>query len=67
MSVYRAGIDTQFAPPSERLPFAIRVPGEATFPEIWADPLPIVVNALRTHTDAQVLAKNLPDRPSATA
>jgi len=63
----RAGIDTQFVPPGERLAFAIRVPGEATFPEIWPDPLPIVVSALRTHTDAQALARNLPDLPSATA
>jgi transglutaminase-like putative cysteine protease len=63
----RAGIDTQFIPPSERLAFAIRVPGEATWQEIWPDPLPIVVNALRAHTDARVLAVNLPDLPLATA
>lgn len=63
----RAGIDTQFVPPTERLAFAIRVPGEATLPDIWSDPLPIVVNALRTHTEARVLAENLPDLPLATA
>jgi transglutaminase-like putative cysteine protease len=63
----RAGIDTQFIPPSERLAFAIRVPGEATLQEIWSDPLPIVVNALRAHTDAHGLAENLPDLPLATA
>ena len=62
----RAGIDAQFVPPSERLAFAIRVPGEATSQEIWPDPLPIVVDALRAHTDAQVLAENLPDLPLAT-
>ena len=42
-------------------------PGEATFPEIRPAPLPIVVSALRAHTDARVLADNLPDLPSATA
>ena len=57
----RAGIDTQFMPPSERLAFAIRVSGEATLPDIWSDPLPVVVAALRAYTDACVLAENLPD------
>ena len=63
----RAGIDTQFLPPGEQLAFAIRVPGEATFPEIWPDPLPVVVTALRAHTDARVLAENLPDLSLPTA
>ena len=59
----RAGIDTRFMPPTERLAFAIRVPGEATLQDIRPDPLPIVVHTLRAHTDAELLAENLPDLP----
>jgi transglutaminase-like putative cysteine protease len=59
----RAGIDTQFIPPAERLAFAIQAPGEATLPDIFAAPLPIVVETLRAHENADVLAENLPDLP----
>jgi transglutaminase-like putative cysteine protease len=59
----RAGVDAQFMPPTERLAFAIQVPGEATLQDIWSDPLPIVVQTLRAHTHAGVLAENLPDLP----
>jgi len=57
----RAGIDAQFRPPAERLAFAVQVPGEATLPDIFSAPLPVVVDALRAHTDAKELADNLPD------
>lgn len=57
----RAGIDAQFAPPAEQLAFAIRLPGEADLPEIWPDPLPVVVDALRAASSADDLWHNLPD------
>jgi transglutaminase-like putative cysteine protease len=57
----RPGIDAQFTPPREQLAFAITLRGEADLPEIWPEPLPVVVAALRAHTDAQVLANDLPD------
>jgi transglutaminase-like putative cysteine protease len=57
----RTGIDAQFVPPTERLAFAIARPGEADLPEIWADPLPLVVDALRTHATADALSAHLPD------
>jgi transglutaminase-like putative cysteine protease len=57
----RAGIDSQFEPPVERLAFPIVLPGEADLPEIWSDPLPIVVEALRTHSSADALWEALPD------
>ena len=57
----RAGIDAQCAPPVERLAFAMTVPGEADLPEIWADPLPCVIEALATYTDARSLYAHLPD------
>ena len=57
----RAGIDAQFVPPAERLAFPIMRPGEADLPGVWADPLPLVVDALRTHATADSLSKHLPD------
>jgi transglutaminase-like putative cysteine protease len=57
----REGIDAQFTPPTERLAFHARLPGETTLAGIWPDPLPVVVNTIRAHTDARVLGDNLPD------
>jgi transglutaminase-like putative cysteine protease len=57
----RAGVDAQFIPPVEQLAFSIRLSGEADLPDICADPLPVVVKALRAHTRADRLAENLPD------
>jgi transglutaminase-like putative cysteine protease len=57
----RPGIDAQFDPPTERLAFRVSAPGEVDLPEIWADPLAIVIEALRAHTNAKVLAGALPD------
>jgi len=55
----RAGIDAQFAPPIERLAFTISREGEADLPEVWADPLPVVVEALLSNESAQEM--RLPD------
>jgi transglutaminase-like putative cysteine protease len=54
-------VDAQFDPPVERLAFRLTAPGEADLPEVWPDPLPIVVEALRAHPTAASLGKNLPD------
>jgi transglutaminase-like putative cysteine protease len=57
----RNEIDAQYVPPVERLAFSVSAPGEADLPEIWAEPLPIVVEALRTHLTTDSLSRNLPD------
>ena len=57
----RAGIDAQFVPPVERLAFRATLQGEIDSLEIWADPIPVVVDALRAHSHAEVLAQHLPD------
>lgn len=57
----RAGIDAQFVPPVERLAFEPRLPGEADLPEIWPDPLPVVVETLRACATAQEVGEHLPD------
>lgn len=57
----RADVDAQFAPPVERLAFPITVPGEADLPEIFADPLSVVVEALGSIATADALWECLPD------
>ena len=57
----KPGVNAEFQPPQEALAFPIGAPAERDLPEIWAEPLPLVVDALeRYDTYDQVLA-NLPD------
>jgi hypothetical protein len=58
---HRTGVNAPFDPPIERLAFSLTAAGEADLPEIWAEPLPIVVNALRRYQNATELAKARPD------
>ena len=57
----RRDVDAQFTPPVERLAFSPAADGEADFPEIWTDPLPIVVETLQSHSSAASVLRNLPD------
>jgi transglutaminase-like putative cysteine protease len=57
----RHDVDAQFTPPVERLAFQPATAGESDFPEIWTDPLPIVVETLQTYTSASVVYQRLPD------
>lgn len=57
----RTDMDSQFTPPIERLAFRAGLPGEADLPEIWTDPLPLVVEALRSCKTWDALWENLPD------
>jgi hypothetical protein len=53
----RAGFD----PPTELLPFACVAPGERLLAGICAEPLEVVVDALRKHHTRAALEGNLPD------
>lgn len=57
----KAGINADFCPPREQLAFTIITQGEADFPEIWAEPLAVVVDALTQHATIQDVANHLPD------
>ena len=57
----RPDVDAHFTPPIERLAFHPTLAGEADLPEIWPDPLPVVVEALQSHKAWDELWKNLPD------
>jgi transglutaminase-like putative cysteine protease len=57
----RDGLRAQFDPPREVLPFACTVAGEHLCSAILADPLPVVVEALRTCRTRAELERCLPD------
>ena len=42
----KPGVSSDFTPPIEALAYAPKLPGEGNLPEIWPDPLPVVVRAL---------------------
>lgn len=54
-------VEAQFCPPAERLAFPIIEDGEADLPEIWADPIPVVVKVLTEYKTYADVANNLPD------
>jgi transglutaminase-like putative cysteine protease len=57
----REGIDAHFNPPTEKLAFQPNLDGELTVDEIYASPLPVVVDALRKHKTLIELWRGLPD------
>jgi hypothetical protein len=57
----KQGVAAEFCPPVESLAFPIVTQGEADLPEIWAEPLPIVIQALKWGKTYQEVADNLPD------
>ncbi len=63
----RADVDARFTPPLERLAFPTSATGEADIPGLFADPLPVIVNALTSHATADELCKHLPDLELSTA
>jgi transglutaminase-like putative cysteine protease len=60
----KSGVSTGFSPPVEQLAFPIMTPGEVIFTEVWPEPLPVILNALRTAASVEVLQRNLPDVPN---
>lgn len=57
----KAGVSAQFSPPLEALAFPIATQGEADLPEIWAEPLPVVMQVLKRYQSYQEVADHLPD------
>ena len=57
----KEGVNAEFNPPIEQLAFPIISKGEADLPEIWSEPLPVVVQALTSYSDFLDVANNLPD------
>ncbi len=42
----KQGVSAEFCPPVEKLAFPVTMQGEADLPEIWAEPLPVVIRVL---------------------
>ena len=59
----REGIYAQFDPPAEQLAFTVKLKGEADLPEIWLEPLSIIVNTLSKYKKHEDVLSNLPDIP----
>lgn len=57
----KPGVAAQFTPPVEQLAFAINERLEADLPEIWAEPLPVVVQVLTSFATVEEVSENLPD------
>lgn len=57
----RQGVNAQFTPPVEQLAFTLRNTGEADLPGVWAEPLPVVINALQSCQTYEELWENPPD------
>lgn len=57
----KAGVDAAFCPPKEQLAFPIITAGESDLPEIWAEPLPAIVEVLTSRQTYREVAENLPD------
>ncbi|MFA6970158.1 MAG: transglutaminase family protein [Gallionella sp.] len=57
----KPGVAAEFCPPTEKLAFPIADASERDFPEIWAEPLPLVVKALSLNKTVEQVFDNLPD------
>ena len=57
----KPGINAQFSPPQEMLAFKLHDTEERDLPEIWAEPLPVVVAALTRHSHYEQVLAHLPD------
>ncbi|CAH2032522.1 transglutaminase-like domain-containing protein [Trichlorobacter ammonificans] len=61
----KPGVDARFCPPYERLAFPVMQPDEADLPEVWPEPLPVVVQVLTRCATVEEVYENLPDlRPA---
>ena len=57
----KPGVHAEFSPPVERLAFKIKDAQERDLPEVWAEPLPVVIAALEAYDDVELVSRNLPD------
>jgi transglutaminase-like putative cysteine protease len=57
----KEGVSSQFSPPQEQLAFPINSKFEADLPEIWSEPLPIIVSVLEKYETYEDVYYNLPD------
>lgn len=57
----KQGVSADFCPPVEKLAFPLVDGCERDIPGIWAEPLPVVVQALTENATVELVYENLPD------
>jgi transglutaminase-like putative cysteine protease len=57
----KEGVNAQFTPPEEQLAFPVNLEGEADLPEIWPEPLAIIISVLEKYNAYKDVYYNLPD------
>ena len=57
----KPGVNAQFQPPTEALAFSLKEPQERDLPEVWAEPLAVVVEVLERYATYDQVLANLPD------
>lgn len=57
----KPGVQAEFSPLNEQLAFTTQLPGETDLPEIWPEPLTMIINTLQRYTTYMEVAENLPD------
>jgi len=57
----KSDVQAEFTPPVEQLAFPIATEGEIDLPEIWSEPLAVVVQVLESGSDYLHVSENLPD------
>ena len=57
----KEGVNAQFRPPHEQLAFGLNFEGEKDIDGLFADPMPVVTEALRKYDTREEVLNNLPD------
>lgn len=57
----KPGVAAQLTPPQEQLAFPIKERQEQDLPEIWAEPMPVIVATLEKYSTVTEVYENLPD------
>ncbi len=57
----KEGVNAQFTPSEEQLAFPVNLEGEADLPEIWPEPLAMIVSVLEKYNSYDDVYYNLPD------
>ena len=57
----KEGVNAQFSPPHEQLAFLVNLKGEVDLPEIWHEPMPVIVTVLEKYKTYGEVYNNLPD------
>ncbi len=57
----KPGVDAQFCPPVEQLAFKLQLAAEADLPDLFVDPLAVVVQVLTDCATVEEVFHNLPD------